>query len=250
MRSTSKYQPHLQQNGTDSKIKDAWTKIKWAVCKIDDLERFRADIRGHTSSIQILLLTMQMEVLTANARKDEARQRSLAGRIQDFSFQVMDKLCTITENVAQSVELGKRLLESSVRIIQINLGIFQIVHDMQLSILRIPGQVQRQQPVCFIDPLNREMPFHLEFIKSPEALLSVLKINLRETGCGPAMIDRGEFVIEEAAPRTLIDLTAPWDRCFFPGQRVAMSMVFICASSSCPECNQALSSFRAKMKTW
>jgi hypothetical protein len=44
-----KYQPHLQRGGTDSTIKDAWMKIKWAVCKKDDLETFRAEVRGHTS---------------------------------------------------------------------------------------------------------------------------------------------------------------------------------------------------------
>src|SRR5687768_14416780 len=31
-----KYQPHLQQGGTESRIKDAWVKIKWAVCNKDD----------------------------------------------------------------------------------------------------------------------------------------------------------------------------------------------------------------------
>lgn len=225
-RKIQKDQPHLQRGGTDSKIKDAWVKIKWTVCKKDDLEKFRAEIRGHTSSITILLLTLQMGATTVQTRKQDSQQKSLAGRIQDFSSQAMGVLSTITDSVAQSVQQGKALLESSAQIVHTNLRVFQIVHDIQLFILRIPGQIQRQQPVYLIDPYNKHSPFHLEFVRSPEALLAILKINLKESGCGPAMIDRGEFAIEELGTQRPIDLTAPWDICFYPGQRVAMSMVF------------------------
>ncbi|KAH0548194.1 hypothetical protein GP486_008089, partial [Trichoglossum hirsutum] len=237
-----KYQPHLQQGGTDSRIKDAWAKIKWAICKKDDLETFQAEIRGHTSSIEILLLTMQMDVTTTHARKQDSQHKSLASRIQNFSCQSMSMLSAITDSVAQSVQQGKALLESSAQVVQTNLRVFQIVHDIQLFILRIPGQVQRQQPVYLIDPFNKESPFHLEFIRSAEALLAVLKANLKESGCGPAMIDRGEFAIEELGTQSSIDLKEPWDNCFYPGQRVAMSMIFkqqpVTLESSCPRCGK------------
>lgn len=237
-----KYQPHLQQGGTDSRIKDAWAKIKWATCKKDDMENFRAEIRGHTSSIEILLLTMHMEATTTHTRKQDSQQNSLASRIQDFSCQVMGRLGTITDSVAQSVQQGKALLESSAQIVQTNLRVFQVVHDIQLFIFRIPGQVQRQQPVYLIDPFNRESPFHLEFVRSREALLAVLKVNLKESGCGPAMVDRNEFAIEELGTQNSVDLTRPWESCFYPGQRVAMSMIFKrprrIVKSSCPRCGK------------
>jgi len=49
-----------------------------------------------------------------------------------------------------------------------NIKVFQIVLEMQQTILRIPGQVQHQQPVYLIDALGKHSPFHLEFVRSAE----------------------------------------------------------------------------------
>jgi hypothetical protein len=51
---------------------------------------------------------------------------------------------------------------------QQNIQIFRIVLNLQNIIKRIPGQVERQQPVYFVDALGRHMPFHLEFVLSAE----------------------------------------------------------------------------------
>ena len=236
-----KYQPHLQQVGTNSRIKDTWAKVKWAVCKRDDVEALRAEIRGHTSSIEVLLMTLQVEAMTTHARKQVSHHKSLASKIQDFSFQALGKLSELTSNVAQTVQQGKAMLESSAQIIHTNMRIFQMVRDLQMFILKIPAQVQRQQPVYLIDPYNKESPFHLEFVRSAEALLSVLKVNLKDSGCGPAMIDRGEFVIEEMGTQNKIDIAGSWDNCFYPGPKVAMSMTFRLRGrliSSCPRCGK------------
>lgn len=249
-----KSQPHLQAGGTGSRLKDAWEKVKWETCKKSDVETFRAQIRGHTSSIEILLLTIHMEATSTQAKVQTAQNQRFTGRMQDVSFQIMGRLGAITTTLAQSVQQGKALLESSVQVVQTNLRIFQIVHDIQLSILKIPGQIQRQKPVYLIDPLNRECPFHLEFVRSPEVLLAVLKINLKDTGCGPAMIDQGDFVIEESGTGLLLDLSTSWDCCFYPGQKVAMSMVFkeplIDEMSSCPRCGKAHDEKATKEITW
>jgi hypothetical protein len=55
-----KYQPHLRAGGSSSRVKDGWMKIKWAVCKKEDVAKFKADLVGHTESIQLLLSAMQM----------------------------------------------------------------------------------------------------------------------------------------------------------------------------------------------
>ncbi|KAJ5654325.1 hypothetical protein N7490_001328 [Penicillium lividum] len=115
--------------------------------------------------------------------------KGLASRIQDLSCKVMGQLSTITRDLAESIQQGKALIESSAQVAQTNLRVFQIVHDIQLAIFKIPGQIRRQQPIRLTDPFNRESPFHLEFVRSPEALLAVLKNNLKSSGCGPAMID-------------------------------------------------------------
>jgi hypothetical protein len=159
----------------------------------------------------------------------------------------------VTNSIAQSIQQGKELLESSAEIFQANLRIFQILHDIQLLILEIPGQVQHQQPVYFTDPLNRVTPFYLEFVMSAEALIAVLKLNLKESGCGPAMIDRGEFVIEEMGTQNKIDIQQSWNSCFYPGQKVAMSMIFKLKQdigSSCPRCGTQHDVLMEKEISW
>jgi hypothetical protein len=59
---TKKYQPHLGSGSECSnfRMKTAWTKIKWSVCKRDDVAKFKADLIGHTESIQMLLGAIQV----------------------------------------------------------------------------------------------------------------------------------------------------------------------------------------------
>jgi hypothetical protein len=233
-----KYQPHLQHGGTNSKVKDTWYRVKWALCKEADLEKFRAEIRGHTGSLEILLSTMQLEAMTLHSHKMDSRHTNLADMIQEQISNVMKKLTVITATGCGHQE-GSKLLEISTQILQSNLRTFQAIRDIQLSILGLPGQIRRQQPVYLIDALNRECPFHLEFVRSSKGLFDVLKENLKETGCGPDMVDRGQFVIEEQGTRRQIDFTRPWESCLHPGQKIDMSMVFTAhglLSQSCPSC--------------
>ena len=53
------YQPALGGTGSSSKLRDGWMKIKWAVCKKEDVAKFKADLLGHTENIQLLLATIQ-----------------------------------------------------------------------------------------------------------------------------------------------------------------------------------------------
>jgi hypothetical protein len=55
-----KYQPSLRTEGSGSRVRDGWRKIKWAVCKKEDVVRFKADLMAHTESIELLLTTVQM----------------------------------------------------------------------------------------------------------------------------------------------------------------------------------------------
>jgi hypothetical protein len=55
-----KYQPHLGEGRSGSRVRDGWMKIKWAMCKRDDLVKFKMDLVGHTESIEMLLTTLQL----------------------------------------------------------------------------------------------------------------------------------------------------------------------------------------------
>ena len=59
-KNVQKYQPHLRTGGSSSRLKDGWMKIQWADCKKEDLAKFKSSLVGHTESIQLLLMAMQM----------------------------------------------------------------------------------------------------------------------------------------------------------------------------------------------
>ncbi len=131
--------------------------------------------------------------------------------------------------------------------------VFQIVLNLQNIITRIPGQVDRHQPVYFVDALGRNMSFDLEFIMSADvrgpspfldqandfkALKSVLYCNFKNVGSGATKIEKGEFAIQDSATLKDVDLSSPWETCFHPRQHVAMSMVFNSPKPimHCPSC--------------
>jgi hypothetical protein len=60
LKKIEKYQPSLSGNSEGHRVRDAWMKVKWALCKKEDVAKFKADLVGHTESIQLLLMTVQM----------------------------------------------------------------------------------------------------------------------------------------------------------------------------------------------
>ena len=233
-----------------SRLRDRWMRVKWAVCKKDDVAKFKADLAGHTESIQLLLSTLQMETLNVHSRKHEHQQRNLAGRIQHSYFQCMRKLSSISDSITSGLQQSKQLLEMTTQVLRTNIQVFQVVLTLHNIITRIPGQIE-QQPVYLIDGLGRASPFHLEFIRSAEALVAVLAENFKKFGDKEKILDR-EFVIEDSTSRQDIDLEADWDLCFSPGQRVEMSMVFqqLEVSSTCPYCKTDCSSHEDRETKW
>ena len=55
-----KFQPSLRKGGSKSSWRDGLRKVEWALYKKDDVERFRAQLNGHTASINILLITVHL----------------------------------------------------------------------------------------------------------------------------------------------------------------------------------------------
>jgi hypothetical protein len=106
----------------------------------------------------------------------------------------------------------------------------------------LPAQVLWQQPILFLDAINRFMPLNLECINSLEAFLAVLQVKFR--GLGEEKIRKREFCLQDSATKDLIDISSrPWDCCFYPGQAIEMSMTFEHASSTastiCAACGVA-----------
>lgn len=137
----------------------------------------------------------------------------------------MHKLSAVSSALGGISIIAQECLENSRRIIGMNLRVFQIILDVQTILKTIPGQIERQQPVYLNDALGRYTPFHLEFIRSREALTYVLFDNFKWLGSTAKKILDSEFTIHDSRTKRDVDLDRPWDACFTPGQHVEMSMV-------------------------
>jgi hypothetical protein len=116
--------------GAKEEIKRGLRKVQWAVCRKGDVDKFKADLRGHTESIQLLLVTVQMlvsnvvrkmtdhELIVPQIRgksnlyekRQDEQQKSLAGRVQEGYFSCMQRLAAV-------VDQGKQLLDTTATIL-------------------------------------------------------------------------------------------------------------------------------------
>lgn len=134
------------------------------------------------------------------------------------------------------------------KVLKTNLQIYEMVLNMHVN---LPQQIERQQPVMFLDACGRLSPIHLEFISSAEAFLAVLKIRFQDAGL--RKIKRGQFALEEAGTKRTVDLGRPWHTCFLPGQKIDMSMVFSqpeTPKSTCPGCQYETEGKNAEDIEW
>jgi hypothetical protein len=134
-------------------------KIKWALCKKEDLASFKAALQGHRGAIELLLMTLQMSKTSLESRELETQQKSTASRIQYLSFQVMGRFSAMQSSIASGFQQGKELLDLTGQVLWSNLEVFQTLLNLQNFILSIPGQVMRQQPVYFWDARGFYAPF-------------------------------------------------------------------------------------------
>jgi hypothetical protein len=111
-------------------------------------------------------------------------------------------------------------------------------HRMVLKMqTTLPLQVERQQPVYFLDACGFHAPFHLEFINSWEAFIAVLDIKFKHRGL--RAVENEQYVLEDANCKKVINMARPFDACFFPGQQVNMDACFdekTGSGNSCPVC--------------
>jgi hypothetical protein len=52
-----RYEIALREGGSGNMVRDVKDKVGWALCHQEHLKRFRAEINGHSSAINMLLIT-------------------------------------------------------------------------------------------------------------------------------------------------------------------------------------------------
>lgn len=91
----SKYQPWLKTNNASiSAWKANLRKIQWALCKKEDVIRFRAQLERHSSSISMLLVTLQVyaKVLLINLRLlSYHTEANLSSNLLDLKFKTASR---------------------------------------------------------------------------------------------------------------------------------------------------------------
>ena len=230
--SIAKYQPHLRNQA--SGLQSGYRRIKWAVCKKEDVAHFRAQVARHASSINMLLVTFQIK---QNLTLERSRKSSslIVGSQAGWDQQVASILSSLSAEQRQCflylMQQNKQLVQSIE-----DLGkMMQVQHS-------IPPQVLLGQPVIFLDCFGKVAPFHLEFIDSFESFMAVMVVRFKQAGVKPsgvAKLQNHEFSIQDTRRKRFIDVTQPWPTVFQPGQKVDMSMVFhrfACPPSTCPAC--------------
>lgn len=230
LESISDYQPHLGTNS--SSFRSSYRKIKWALCKKDDVTKFRAQLGRHTSAISMLLITFQAKQ-TLDARNSRGAVTVKALQSEEHNITGMMKGLSIEQRQFFMI------------MVQQNKQLMQSIEDMRMMLqmqAHVPPQVMLQQPVTFLDPFGKTAPFHLDFIDSSECFMAVLKARFNSAGvssAGLSKLENHEFLIQDSRRRRPIDLKKNWSSVFRPGQNVDMSMTFhrfACPPSTCPVC--------------
>ncbi|MCJ1465468.1 hypothetical protein MMC07_004086, partial [Pseudocyphellaria aurata] len=218
--SISKYQPHLHSNA--SGLISNYRKIKWALCRKDDVATFRAQLGRHTSLINMFLITFQTKELMESKGGDGSTSMVVKTRDADRDCEQRQFFEFLMQ---QNSELMRNVQELN-RMLHIQMP--------------IPPQVLLQRPVMLLDAFGKMAPFHLDFIDSLEAFIAVLKVRFRQAGVkqiGLSKLDKRQFSIQETRFKKSKDLSRPWSTIFQPGQEVDMSMVihrFSCRPGTCP----------------
>jgi hypothetical protein len=226
--SISKYQPHLSPRA--SGLQSNYVKVKWALCKKEDVARFRAQLGRHTSSINMLLITFQ------------ARENLQARRPGD-SLTICKGEDDCTAEMLRGLSLDQRRIFLAT--MQQNKQLMQGIEELRTMLYvqaAIPPQVLLQQPVILLDPLGKTVPFHLDFIDSSECFMAVLRARFSNAGvtrAGLSKLDNRDFSIQDSRRKRPIDVDQNWESVFRAGQNVDMRMVFhrfACPPRTCPVC--------------
>ncbi|KAL8758219.1 MAG: hypothetical protein Q9184_003988 [Pyrenodesmia sp. 2 TL-2023] len=256
----AKYQAWLRTNeSSGSAWKANLKKIQWALCKRDDVNRFRSQLERHSSSISMLLVTLQVNQSFEQSEQQQHHYQATLGNNgnQVATQKKFDQTTAILLGLSlEQRQLFQLLIESNRQLVNANehmayeLGQMRSVVQLQME---IPPQVHLQKPVIFLDACGKVSAFYLDFITCSEALLAVLKIRFRQHGVeerGLRMLDDSQFVLEDH--RGTLDLSRDWSQVLRPNQKINMSMVFHrdLPPSVCPACQGTNENALAPSMEW
>ncbi|KAH7410535.1 hypothetical protein BKA64DRAFT_357102 [Cadophora sp. MPI-SDFR-AT-0126] len=253
-----KYDSSLGAGVSRNLVRNTAMKIRWRLSQKDEVARIRAEISAHSSSINMLLATVNVN-LAQTHHKDMSDQLSDSSNRQNALIrEVRDQLeetnalvsasHAVTNKIKEALklkwfnQLGAELKAMMLRIININIATYNSVISIQEV---ISGGLQRSlthEPFILEDAIGRISPVHLQFINSWDALDAVLELRFRKIQ-GHTKVKRREYILQEHSTKREISRTRHWEGAFLPGQRIDMSLIFDTREqsrieTSCPSCKE------------
>ncbi|CZR52510.1 uncharacterized protein PAC_02387 [Phialocephala subalpina] len=221
-------------------------KIQWALCREEAVTKLRAELTGHTLTINTLLATLQFSA--ACLQEDTARNQEIAARdhrsvSNDTNSIVRTNTALMNAQTELVVSIATQIAKSveyfDISSPQSNsMQIFHERPECRPADYHTQRTIDRQQPVMFEDAHGRIAPFHVEFINSFEAFQAVMEVRFQHVP-GLKKVQNNEYAIQELRSKRNLDLKAPWESVFLPGRKFNMSMTFHQQQnpvSSCPGC--------------
>ncbi|KAF2822424.1 hypothetical protein CC86DRAFT_423586, partial [Ophiobolus disseminans] len=222
--------------------------LRWRIGEKEALEQFRAEITGTSSSLQMLLVTASVTLITMNERDmrdhfDDAKRANksfnssqnavlydIRNRIGDTNRAISAGnavLGKVTDALRMDWlrQLGSELKGLVTRAIAMNVATYHAVLNIQKL---LPSRLERgliEEPFILEDPIGRIAPVHLQFVTSWDAFHAVLEIRFRDLQ-GLDKIEHKKYGLQDRATGREIEQSRSWQRAFLPGQRVEMNLIF------------------------
>ncbi|KAK2602929.1 hypothetical protein N8I77_009426 [Diaporthe amygdali] len=220
-------------------------KIQWALCRDTAIDELRTEIAAHTSTLNVILATIQVSATKLQEESledctqmlqlvsDEAKKASDCAEQNQQTLVVntgwLERIShTVTSLMAEQRPNG--LLSLIQQVLQWNIKIFDGVTQTQQLLYNIPPQVELQQPVIFEDAHGRLSPFHVEFINSFAAFQAVLEARFEDMP-GLNKVRSFEYAMQDTRSKKILDLNRPWENNFRPGRKFAMMEILIAVFS-------------------
>ncbi|OCL03034.1 hypothetical protein AOQ84DRAFT_392540 [Glonium stellatum] len=265
---TKKYESTLSEKNSSNAFTKTVMKVRWRVSEKDEIARFRAEVAAHTSSMNMLLATANVNLVQLNDEKLHTRLADTEEKMHDtldhqsvVLAEVRDRLeknnqlvsagNAMATKIAEALrfqwltELGQELKSFMRKIYMINVATYKVIVSLQAG---LPSQLEGrliQEPFILEDAIGRIAPVHPQFITSWEAFYSVLEIRFQDIQ-GLRKIRNKEFILQDHTTCREVDSLRRWESAFLPGRRYNMSMVFIrkarkgqeAGLATCPQCGK------------
>ncbi|KAH8589052.1 hypothetical protein B0O99DRAFT_677018, partial [Bisporella sp. PMI_857] len=181
------YERSFRNGDSGNNLCDIGRKVRWAVTHKGELARFWAEINGHSSAINMLLITANINLTKLTGRTMDARLEGAQRKDNDMNNQQLAILGTIQsmlnengrqlqiqgtnssrlmERLNYCATLGTNLKSLVGRIWTLSFKTYNVMADLQSRIPKEFGPFWIQEPVFLTDALGRVAPIHLELINS------------------------------------------------------------------------------------